>query len=329
VFFSAVAAGRSINQAMRDAKDGLDAYFGALKALGLTPTDPLIKFLKMQYDLNKAIPNTILGVDALGQAITAMANMGPGVLTEDMFRAIEKTGYDAYVAIQGQVAALGGTTKDALIPMQGYLQRAEYEARRLGIPLDANTQMMIDQSRELGIWKALGPTPMEGLIGALETLITRLDHLFLMLENTPEAPNPFRNWQVPPGPSGNPYNPSDPNDPRYNPVWDPNSAQYDPSQQNPYLPHSVGTMGLFGSWFHNYGGGTKAMLHGNEAVITPGQALPFAAAVMGGMVSRGGGSKSDQPTYLVLPDRTILARVVVEDMPDELRRRGIKTLSMR
>jgi len=330
VFFSAVAAGRSINQAMRDAKDGLDAYFGALEALGLTPTDPLIKFLKMQYDLNKAIPNTIAGVDALGQAITAMANMGPGVLTEDMFRAIEKTGYDAYVAIQGQVHALGGTTRDALIPMQGYLQRAEYEARRLGIPLDENTQMMIAQSQELGIWKALGPTPMEGLIGALNTLITRLDVLFQMLINTPEAPNPFANWVMPNPANGNPYNPSDPNHPAYNPIWDPNNAQYNPDIPNPYLPHSVGTMGLFGDWFHNYGGGTPAILHGNEAVLTQNQALPFAANVLKNLApAGGGGSNSGQPTYLVLPDRTILARVVVEDMPDELRRRGIKTLSMR
>lgn len=56
-------------------------------------------------------------------------------------------------------------------------------------------------------------------------------------------------------------------------------------------PLSVGTMGRFGKWFAQFSSrGTAATLHNNEAVITPGQAVPFAMDVLNGMmpsVSRG------------------------------------------
>ncbi len=43
-----------------------------------------------------------------------------------------------------------------------------------------------------------------------------------------------------------------------------------------------GTMGKMGSWFANFGSGTKAVLHGREAVIRSDQAAAFAADMGGG-----------------------------------------------
>lgn len=44
---------------------------------------------------------------------------------------------------------------------------------------------------------------------------------------------------------------------------------------------NVGTMGRFGSWFHNFGSGTPASLDGIEAVIRPQDAMPFAMDMLG------------------------------------------------
>jgi hypothetical protein len=43
--------------------------------------------------------------------------------------------------------------------------------------------------------------------------------------------------------------------------------------------NAIGTMGRYGQWFHNFGGGTRTTLHGLEAVVRPDQAPAFAAAV--------------------------------------------------
>jgi len=307
-FFAAIAAGRTFNQAMRDAKDGLDSFFGAMKALGLSSSDPLLKLLEIQWKVQQAIPNTIAGVDALGQSIVGLFNMK--LLTPDIFSSIQKTAYDAYVAIQGQVAAVGGTTRDALIPMQAYLQQAAKAAKDLNIPLDETTQMMIDQSIELGIWKELGPSAMEALTSALNTLITRLDVLITQLIDMPEAPNPFRNWTVPPVPD--PENPNAPMPPGGN-------------RKGPPEEFAGGTIGS-GSWFGNFGAGTNAILHGSEAVITPGQAVPFAASILGQDMFAGSSASSGGPipVTLLVKNHRVLTEVVLEDADSFLASRGVR-----
>jgi hypothetical protein len=48
--------------------------------------------------------------------------------------------------------------------------------------------------------------------------------------------------------------------------------------------YARGTMATTGSWFRNFGAGTAAMLHGDEAVVPRGQAAAFAEATgVGGM----------------------------------------------
>jgi TP901 family phage tail tape measure protein len=310
--FASMADGKTLTQAILEAKDGLAAFFASYKALGIMPDDPLVKMLYTQNAIVQAIPNVVAGIGALGQSIVGLTNMN--LLDAQSFGAIQNAGYNAYVAIQDQVNQVGGSTRDALLPMQDYLQRAEKAARDLGIPLDANTQMMIDQSRELGIWQALGPSATELMTSAMNTLIGKIDALIDKMFGIPDdLPNPFRNWQVPGLPPIDPGVPPTP----------------DPSEPG----RAVGSIVASGNWFENWGAGTSVKLHGQEAVIRPDQSYDFASDVMakyapGGMAGAGS-ADANQPIYLVLPDRTVLGQVFKEELTDNLTRQGITTLGRR
>ena len=185
------------------------------------------------------------------------------LLTEESFFAIQRTAFQAYTTIQGEVAKVGGTTRDALLPMQTYLQQAAFAAKEFGIPLDENTQMMIDQSKELGIWKELGPSAMELMTSALNTLIGRIDTLLSKLFGLPdELPNPFEGWEIPEMPEI-PYEPGG-----------------EPPNRTDTPEFAGGTISSGGKWFKNFGKETPALLHNMEAVITPSQAVPFAEDIL-------------------------------------------------
>lgn len=78
--------------------------------------------------------------------------------------------------------------------------------------------------------------------------------------------------------------------------------------EDQYTGFATGTKGRTGKWFANFGAGTPAMLHGDEAVVPRGQADEFAAAVGGGqpgLASELAGLRAD---FQLLPQ--LLARAV-------------------
>jgi hypothetical protein len=118
------------------------------------------------------------GINGLSSAVVNFDNLG--IETVGMFEAQERQGSRMYSRLQGEVAALGGGTREALIPMQGWLHQAVIEAEKLGVPLDENTQLMVDQSKELGIWhdKADPARDMtERLAAAVERLVNWLNNI--------------------------------------------------------------------------------------------------------------------------------------------------------
>jgi hypothetical protein len=94
--------------------------------------------------------------------------------------------------------------------MQDYLHKAQRAAEELGIPIDDNTQMLIDQSKELGIWKEAGKTATDKMVDGFERLINKLDEFINRLAgipnptieptlNLPELPDNWGSW-TPDGP---------------------------------------------------------------------------------------------------------------------------------
>ncbi len=299
--FALVATGTSLTAAIEKNGAGIDALIQAYKDLGVEATDPLFRLISIQRELQNVIPNTVKGVDALGEQIVGMFNLN--ILTGETLEAAMRTGYDAYVAIQGEVANLGGTTRDALIPMQGYLQRVEKAARDLGITLDENTLMMIEQSKELGIWQALGPSATEVFQSSVEALTEVIDRLIDALLGIPsELPNPFKNWKMPQIP-GELVVPDPPD--------------------GPPPPYSSGTKATHGKWFPDFGRESIVAVHNQEAIVPKSRAGEFVADYLSSgrqpsaapMAAGAQASANRQPIYLMLRDHRILAEVVFEEEP--------------
>ena len=174
-YVAAVATGTSKVDALKAESDALTKLEKEYKDLGVTVEDAQLKELFFQNDLYKSGGTLLTGIDGLSKEMANFDNIG--YETADMFAAQEKTGYGMYVRIQNEVAKLGGGTKEALQPMQGYLHSAEEEAKKLGVPLDENTKMMIEQSKQLGIWDekagdAVNPT--KDLANAIKDLVNWL-----------------------------------------------------------------------------------------------------------------------------------------------------------
>ena len=174
--FSAVLlATGSYNEALASVAPTLTVLDQAYVDLGLQVDNVLLSHLMLQAGVLEANPQLMEAISGQSAAMQGMAQMG--MLNADTFAAMQRTGIELYQRLQtetaNQAAAtgdLGDHTVDALMPMQQYLQEATAQAELLGLPLDANTQLLIDQSKELGIWKEKGKSANDLLIEGINAL---------------------------------------------------------------------------------------------------------------------------------------------------------------
>lgn len=178
-----VASGKSAAEALQAVSPSLTTLQKAYENLGLNVDDVALKNLLMQNTITQGNPALMSAIGGLNQEMIALDNMG--LMNADTFGAMERTGMQMYTRLQAQVAAVGGSTKDALIPMQGYLQQAAKQADLLGIPLDDNTASLIAQSKELGIWKDVGKSATEANTDAMKSLVDVVKDLVNQLRGIP------------------------------------------------------------------------------------------------------------------------------------------------
>ena len=127
----------------------------------------------MQSNILARNPALISGIAGLTQSFIALDNIG--ALNVQTFEAMQRTGLVMCNRIQGEVEALGGTTRDALLPMQGFLHEAAKQAELLGVPLDANVQFLIDSSKEAGIWRDTQVPAQDRIAGSMERLVALME----------------------------------------------------------------------------------------------------------------------------------------------------------
>lgn len=187
VMGAATAAGMPFFEALKQASPGLTALQKAYENLGISIDDAGLRALLVQNQILTGAPQLAAGIDGLTNSFIALSNMG--MLNADTFAAMQRTAMQMYTRLQGESAKYGGTQEEvirnALIPMQKYLHEAQKQAELLGIPLDANTQMLIDQSKELGIWKEEGPTGFQLVTDAIMEMTEELRNFISILTGIP------------------------------------------------------------------------------------------------------------------------------------------------
>jgi hypothetical protein len=181
-FAAAVASGTSEKDALAAIHPALQTLEASYASLGLGVDDVALSALMMRDKIVTAAPQLVSAIGGLSTEMTALDNMG--LMNVSTFESMERTGVAMYQKLVDQVKALGGTDKDALSEMQGFLHKAADEAKALGVPLDDNTQALIDQSKNAGIWQdAL--TPQDKLLKGMQSLVDKVGDLVDRLNGIP------------------------------------------------------------------------------------------------------------------------------------------------
>lgn len=171
-FEAATAAGVPWNEALAQAAPQLQNLKKAYEALGLPIEDVALKALLVQSTMASAAPELMAGVAGLSQEFIALDNLS--AVTPENFAAMERTGARMYERLKTEAEKAGGGSRDALLPMQGFLHQAEDAAKKYGLALDEGTQALIDQSKEQRIWQEEGETANDIMIEGFSAIILAL-----------------------------------------------------------------------------------------------------------------------------------------------------------
>lgn len=163
-FNAAIKAGMSMPEALAKIKPTLDIVIKGFRDLGLNIDNAALKALGMMNDVFSKFPEIAQGLSGLINILPALSNLD--ALTPDTLAGVEAAGQAQFRRVQAGVSASGGTNTDALRIMQPYLHQAEAAAKQLGVEVDDFTRMLINQSKEAGIWQEAAKSASDKLIDA-------------------------------------------------------------------------------------------------------------------------------------------------------------------
>lgn len=174
-FESAMAAGMSFTEAVEAHGPALDAIIDAQKELGIESDNAAIKELSHFQDRIRNNKGLVAAVDALDDTMLALSRTGS--LNAETLGAMERQGIRMY----DKLIEKGFTQEQAVLMMGPALKTIMEAHEKLGIPVDENTQKLIDQAKEAGLleteqasgWSAI-TTAVGTLVGKMDELITRL-----------------------------------------------------------------------------------------------------------------------------------------------------------
>jgi hypothetical protein len=186
-FAAGVASGKSEKDMLAALHPDLQQLQHAYEDLGLNVDDVALSTLMMRDKITTAAPDEIAAVGGLKSEMVALDNMG--LMNQQRFEAMERTGVTMFQKLSDKVHALGGTDEDVLSQMQSFLHQAQKEADLLHVPLDEATQSYIDQSKTMGIWKDEGQDATGKLTTAMGTLVDKVGDLIDRLNGVKKSVN--------------------------------------------------------------------------------------------------------------------------------------------
>ena len=289
-FGAAVEAGMGFVEAARLASPAISAINTSFENLGISSDNVAFNHLARWNDLILQNEDLVNSVDAFDDVLVGLSLTGG--MTADSLMAMGNIGVDQF----DRLIAAGFTENEALLMMSPNIFAMVDAYNELGIPIDANTQRLLDMAIANGqVHPEDQVSGWDLVVAAIDRLATRLENLVTDITNVPNV-----NVDV-----------------EYD---DPGFTANIPDEVLVYVNYhgyqsgehgGEGTPNYeYGEYAHggvgDFGSGTMAMLHGNEAVIPlQGGAVPVD-------LGRGGDGSSGMQ---IVEDRLTSIERLLRDQP--------------
>lgn len=172
-FNGAVKSGLTFFEAMDQIGPQLDTLIKLYKDLGLTSENAALNQLMHYQELYSNNKELVEGVRALNELTLALSNLG--ALDAQTLSDLEAQG----LAMYDKMVEAGFTTREAMAAMLPWIRTVMEAHEKLGIPIDENTQKIIDLAKAAGLLEEMDPTEVmrqgfESVVNAIRDLIAAI-----------------------------------------------------------------------------------------------------------------------------------------------------------
>jgi hypothetical protein len=168
-FEGALRAGMSFTEAVEKHGPAIDAVIKAQESLGMTTDNVALRQLTQFTERVKNNDTLVAGVEALDSTMLALSRTGS--LNAESLGAMERQGMRMFE----KLIAAGFSQNEAIMMMGPSLKTMMEAHEKLGIPIDENTQKLLDQAKEAGAMEKDQETGWGKVEAAVMKVVESLD----------------------------------------------------------------------------------------------------------------------------------------------------------